>query len=109
MARGWKAGRRFEQVVAGRSETLSSATSSMGSPLDEHDEIDRLRDQPARHGCHGLLDQLLNAVERRVRRVGMDCCYSAGVAGIPGFQHVEGFGSPHLANDNAVGTQAERR
>ena len=38
----------------------------------------------------------------------MHCRNPAGVAGIPGLQHIEGFGSPHLADDDAVGTQAKR-
>ena len=77
------------------------------SPLDEDDEINRFRDQPARYGCYGLLDQLLNPVERRAGGVSVYCCDAAGMAGVPGLQHVEGLGSPHLADNDAIGTQAK--
>jgi hypothetical protein len=97
MADGWKAVWGLEQVVAGRIEALEFRhcldPAGRAPPLDENDEIDRFRDQAARDGCHGLLDQLLNSVERRASRVGVYCCNPAGVAGIPGLQHVEGFGS----------------
>src|SRR5262245_22773591 len=112
MADVWKAVRGFEQVVAGRIETLELRNgldpAGRAAPLDEDDEIDRFGDEPARDGCDGLLDQSLNPVERSTRRVGVYCCNPAGVAGVPGLQHIEGFGSPHLADDDAVGTQAKR-
>ena len=31
------------------------------------------------------------------------------MAGVPGFEHVEGLGAAHLADDDAVGTQPQRR
>ena len=56
------------------------------------------RDQRARHGDDGLLDELLKAAERAERRIGMHGADAAGVAGVPGLQHVEGFGAAHLAD-----------
>ena len=34
---------------------------------------------------------------------------AAGMAGVPGLQHVEGLGAAHLADDDAVGAQPQRR
>src|SRR3546814_3193227 len=76
---------------------------------DEDDEVDRLGDQPARHRDHGLLDELLQSVERRMGRVGVDRGDAAGMTRVPGLQHVEGLGSPDLADDDAVGPKAHGR
>ena len=79
------------------------------APLDEDDEIDGLRDQAARHGDDRLLDELLQPIERGARRIGVHGGDAAGMAGVPGLQHVERFGAAHLADDDAVGPQPQRR
>ena len=76
---------------------------------DEDDQIDRFGDQPARHRDDAFLDQLLEPVERRPRGIGMDGGDAAGMAGVPGLQHVEGFGAADLADDDAVGPKPQRR
>src|SRR3546814_5010810 len=59
---------------------------------DEHDHVDRLGDQPSRHGGDGFLDELLEPIECGRRAIGVDGGDAAGMPGIPGFQHVERFG-----------------
>ena len=55
MADGRKAVRGFEQVVAGRIDAFEFRNgidpTSRASPLDEDDEVDCFRDEPARDGC----------------------------------------------------------
>src|SRR3546814_15702915 len=69
----------------------------------------RLCDQPARHRDYRLLDELLQPVERRVGRVGVDRGDAAGVARVPGLQHVEGFGPADLADDYPVRPEPQGR
>src|SRR5262245_57200383 len=77
--------------------------------FEKHHDVDRLHDQVARYRDDGLLDELLQTQEPGRRRIGMHGGDAAGVAGVPGLEHVEGFGPPHLTDDNAVGAQPERR
>src|SRR3546814_1328161 len=74
---------------------------------DEHDHVDRLGDQPSRHGGDGFLDELLEPIECGRRAIGVDGGDAAGMPGIPGFQHVERFGTANLADDDTIGTQAQ--
>src|SRR5690606_7629892 len=53
------------------------------------DDVDGLDNEISRHGDHGLLHQLLEAVESRFGGVGVHGGDAAGMAGVPGFQHVE--------------------
>ena len=68
-----------------------------------------LHDQVARHGDDRLLDQLLEAQQGGDGAVGVHGGDAAGMAGVPGLQHVEGFGPAHLADDDAVGSQPQGR
>jgi hypothetical protein len=60
----------------------------------------------ARHGGHAFLNQLLDAVEGRGRAVGVNGGDPAGMPGVPGLEHIEGFGAADLADHDAVGPQA---
>ena len=48
-------------------------------------------------------------MERAQRTIGVDRCDPAGVAGVPGLQHVKRFGPANLAHDDPVGAQAKGR
>src|SRR5687767_5703892 len=109
----WQAGRNFKDVLTRKIETFDFDgcldPSPRSSPLDEHNEIDGFRDQAAGNDRYRLLDQLLDAIERRARRVRVHGCDSAGMAGIPGLQHVEGFPTPDLTDHDPVGAQPKGR
>ena len=72
------------------------------------DDVDGLGDQGARNGDDGFLDELLEAAQRAERRAGMKGADAAGMAGAPGLQQVERFRAAHLADRDAIGTQAKR-
>jgi len=59
----WEARRSLKDVLAGSIEAFDLDdgfdTPCLASALDEHDEIDSLRDETARNGRNYLLDQLL--------------------------------------------------
>src|ERR1044071_8667382 len=93
----WQARRYLQDKVAGKIEAVDLNdrldTAQGAAALDEDDEIDRFCDELAWDGCHRFLNQLLDSIERCPRGV---CVYgrdTAGMAGIPGLQHVEGFPS----------------
>ncbi len=76
------------------------------------DDADRRRDLPA-DGCHrhrqtGHADHLLQAGDGITRRVGVDGRHRPFMAGIHGLQHVEGFLAAALAENDAIGTHAQR-
>src|SRR3546814_10205437 len=56
---------------------------------DEHDHVDRLGDQPSRHGGDGFLAELLEPIECGRRALGVDGGDAAGMPGIPGFRSEE--------------------
>src|SRR5579871_4480352 len=68
MAGSWETVRGFQQIVAVRIEPpeLSHCLDPAGraSSLDEDDQVDRFRDQPARDGRDRFLNQLLDPIER---------------------------------------------
>ena len=107
MGKERKARRRFKDVFTRAVEAFDLADGfdapCLASAFDKHDEIDGLRDEPARNGRDHFLDQLLNAIECRSRRIRMHRGDAARVTRIPGFQHVEGFTTPDLADDDAIG------
>ena len=75
---------------------------------DEHgDEVDGLGQQRARDRDDGLLDELLHAAQRAERGAGVDRADTAGVSGAPGLEEIERLGAAHLADRDAVGTQAQ--
>src|SRR3546814_3152755 len=51
---------------------------------DEYDQVDRLGDQPTRHGDHRFLHELLDAIEGGHRAIGVDRGDPAGMDGVPG-------------------------
>src|SRR3546814_5616138 len=77
------------------------------SSRNEHYEIDGLGDQAPGNGDDIFRNELFDTVQRGPRAVGMDGGDAAGMAGIPGLEHVEGFPAPHFADDDAVGSQAQ--
>ena len=85
---------------------------AVGEALQLHDDADRGGDLAAhrrdRHRHAGHADHLLEARDRVARRVGVDGRHRAFVAGVHGLQHVEGFLAAALAEDDAVGTHAQR-
>ena len=103
----------MKDVVAVRSEPFDAGEfgkPSIGAAAGEHgDEIDRLGDQRARDGDDGFLDQLLEPAERAECRAGMDGADAAGMAGAPGFQEIERLCSAHLADRDAIRSEAKGR
>ena len=86
-----------------RDSTLEAASG------DEDDDVDGLGDEPARDRDHRLLDETLDPVERGDRTIGVDGGDAAGMARVPGLEHVERFGTADLADDDTIGAQAQRR
>src|SRR5699024_2801113 len=78
------------------------------APGKDGNDVDGLGDQRARDGDDSLLNELFKATERTDATAGMNGANSAGVPRAPRFQKVEGFRSPHLADGDAVGAQAQR-
>src|SRR3546814_14016445 len=64
------------------------------SSRNEHDEIDGLGDQAPGNGDDIFRNELFDTVQRGPRAVGMDGGDAAGMAGIPGLEHVEGVPRP---------------
>ena len=94
-------------VPAERGDSLDSAQSV--SARDEHDVVDRLRNEIVRH-VHGCLpDELFESGKTRQRRVRVKGRDSARMTGIPGLQHVERFGSAYFADNDPVGSKAQGR
>src|SRR3546814_8750334 len=56
-----------------------------------------------------FLDELLQPVERGVGGVGMDGGDAAGVTRVPRLQHVEGFWSADLADDDPIRPKPQGR
>src|SRR3546814_10646742 len=79
--------------------------SDWSSDVCSSDLVDRLGHEPAWHGDHRLLDELLQPVERGVGRVGVDRGDATGMAGIPCLQHVESFRSADLTDNDSVGPE----
>src|SRR3546814_16879860 len=75
---------------------------SNAAALDENHEVDRLGDQPPGYSDDGLLDQLFQAIERRPGGVGVNGGDAARVAGVPGFQHVEGLDRESVVSGKSV-------
>src|SRR5216683_3285587 len=75
---------------------------SRSATANEHDEIDRFRDEAPRHGDDGLLYELLQPINRRTRGVRVDRRKPAGMPGVPCLQHVERFRAADLADDDAI-------
>lgn len=103
---------RGDAVVAVGAEALNAGEfgeAARCAAAGEHgDEINRLRDQGARDGDDGFLNELLHAAERADGGAGVDGADAAGMAGAPGLQQIERLGTSDLADRNAVGAQAER-
>src|SRR3546814_21127661 len=93
----------FPYTTLFRSLDLAAGTSSR----NEHDEVDGLGDQAPGNGDDIFRDELFDAVKRGPSAVGMDGRDPAGMPGIPGLEHVEGFAAPHFADDDAVGTETQ--
>ena len=107
----WRSGDDAVVAVAGSSPATSGelGEAALGAAAGEHrDDIDGLGDQRARHGDDGFLDELLEPAQRAERGAGVDGADAAGMAGAPGLQEIERFGAAHLADRDAVGTQAQR-
>src|SRR5579875_2176410 len=79
--------------------------------LKLYDELDRARDLAAyrshRHRQAGHADHLLQSREGVARRVRVNRRHGAFVARVHGLQHVEGFLTATLADDDAVRPHAE--
>src|SRR5690606_15804380 len=107
-------GSRIEKAVAAvwikAGEARDGLDAAAQTPAgDEHDHVDRLRDQAPRDGDDRFLDQLLEPVERGERAVGVDRGDPARMTRVPRLEHVERLAPAHLADDNAVGPQAQGR
>ena len=68
-----------------------------------------LRDERRLRRHVGFLHQLLESDEARMRVVGMDRRDATRMTGVPRFEHRERLGTAHLADDDAIGAQAQRR
>src|SRR6185369_7180078 len=77
--------------------------------LDKDDHIDGLCDEASWHAGDSFLDELLQSIECSQRRIGMQGGDAAGMASVPGFQHVERFDAADLAHDDPVWSQPQRR
>src|SRR3546814_19521986 len=91
------------------SSDLALDLAANASSRNEHDEIDGLGDQAPGNGDDIFRNELFATVQRGPRAVGMDGGDAAGMDGIPGLEHVEGFPAPHFADADAVGSQAQGR
>src|SRR6185295_6642241 len=101
----------FQEVVAIGAEAFDFEQgfepAPGAAPREKDDDIDGFDDQRAWYGDDGFLDELLQAREARFGRISVHGGDAAGVAGIPSLQHVQGFASAHLTDDDAVGSQAQ--
>src|SRR3546814_3456604 len=71
------------------SSDLALDLAANASSRNEHDEIDGLGDQAPGNGDDIFRNELFDTVQRGPRAVGMDGGDAAGMAGIPGLEHVE--------------------
>src|SRR5689334_11033037 len=101
----------FKVVIAGRTQgddLGEFAQSAVPAPtVEDSDDIDRFGDQGAGHGDDRFLNQLFETEQRPACRSGMNSTDAAGVTGTPGLEQVQGFGTAHLTDGNAVGPQAK--
>ena len=80
----------------------------VGVALEEDDVIDGFGDQGSRGSGHLLLEELLDAKERRERVVGMNRRHSTAMARVPCFQELErGQSIAKLSHDDAVRAKAQ--
>src|ERR1700679_848253 len=71
-----------------------------GGPFDEHHQIDGLSDGAIGHALGPLADQVLQTRQGLGRAVRVDRGETAGVAGIPGLEQIQGRSVAHLADDD---------
>jgi len=87
---------------------LGKTTGGTASRQHRH-EIDGLRDQNARDGDDGFLDELFETAQRADRRARMDCPDAARMPSAPSFQEIQRLAAAYLADGNAIGAQAQGR
>ena len=85
---------------------------AVGQARQLDDQVDGAGDLAAdrgdRHRHAGHAEHLLEARNRIARRIGVDRRHRTFVAGVHRLQHVEGFLAAALAEDDPVGTHAQR-
>ena len=64
-------------------------TARLAAPFDEGDEVDALGDQLPGHDRDRFLNETFDPVKRGERAIGVYGRDAAGMAGIPGLEHVE--------------------
>ena len=103
---------RLKAVVAGRSEPCDAGEfgqAAIGAATGKNgDDVDGLRDQGARDGDDGFLDELLEPAQRAERGARVDGADAAGMTRAPGLEQIERLGAADLADRNAIGPQAQR-
>src|SRR5438874_6681161 len=100
-----------ELVVAIGREALDMCkfgkTAIATSARQHRDHVDGFGDQGARDGDNGFLNQLLQPTQGTDGRSRMQGADTAGMAGAPGLQQVEGLGAAHFADRNTVRAEPE--
>ena len=74
--------------------------------MDDH--VDRFGDELRHALAAGFLDQHFDPSERGFAIVGVKRREPAGVPRVPALEKRERLGAPHLADDDAVGTESKR-
>ena len=101
----------MERIVALGGETRDACEvreAAVGAtPLKDGEDIDGLRDERSRDGDDGFLNELFEAAQRADGGARMDRTDPAGMAGAPGFEEIERFGTAHLADGDAIRAQAK--
>ncbi|MGY3547433.1 hypothetical protein ACVW0W_003200 [Bradyrhizobium sp. USDA 4469] len=86
---------------------LSEATIS-ATHHQYRDDVDGLGDKGTRNRDDGFLNELVEPPQRTERAARMNGADAARMAGAPGLEQIECFGTANFANRNTVRTQSQR-